>query len=75
MEVLTLGRFILEMSLMDYNIIRQKDSLVAASALLLASLKKGQDIWVSVYVVVLKSTVSWGATQYRVIFYIQYRLF
>ena len=45
MEVLTLGRFILEMSLMDYNIVRKKDSLVAASALLLASLMKGLDVW------------------------------
>jgi len=45
MEVLTLGRYILEMSLMDYNIIQQKDSKVAAASLLLASLMKGQDVW------------------------------
>ena len=47
MELLTLARYILEMSLMDYHVIQLSESLVAASALLLASLMKGMDIWVS----------------------------
>lgn len=46
METLTLARFILEMSLMEYEIIEEADSRVAAAALLLALKMKGQDEWV-----------------------------
>jgi hypothetical protein len=46
METLTLARYILEMSLMEYDIIEERDSLVAAAALLLAIKMKGQPEWV-----------------------------
>lgn len=46
METLTLSRFILETSLMDYDLVQERDSKVAAAALLLA-LKMKQQNWVS----------------------------
>jgi hypothetical protein len=46
METLTLARFVLEMSLMEYEIIEEADSRVAAAALLLALRMKGENEWV-----------------------------
>ena len=46
METLTLSRFILETSLMDYDLVLERDSKVAAAALLLA-LRMKQQNWVS----------------------------
>lgn len=40
MDTLTLARYILEMSLMEYDFIDVKDSMLAASALLLALVMK-----------------------------------
>jgi len=46
MELLTLARYILEMSLMSYDVAQKSESLVAAAALFLAATMKGQmDIW------------------------------
>lgn len=44
METLTLARYILEMSLMEYDLIEEKDSLLAAAALLLALRMKKNNI-------------------------------
>lgn len=41
METLTLARFILETSLMEYDLVEVKDSLMAASALMLAFQMQG----------------------------------
>ncbi|RWS12217.1 G2/mitotic-specific cyclin-B3-like protein [Dinothrombium tinctorium] len=41
MEVLTLARYVLEMSLMEYDLIEERDSLIAAASLLLALKMKG----------------------------------
>lgn len=46
METLTLARYVLEMSLLEYEIIEEADSRVAAAALLLALRMKGQFEWV-----------------------------
>ena len=46
MDVLTLGRYILEMSLMDYKYTQVADSMLAASALLLAISIKKFSAWV-----------------------------
>jgi cyclin B len=46
METLTLSRFILETSLMDYDLVQERDSKMAAAALLLA-LRMKQQNWVS----------------------------
>lgn len=46
METLTLARYVLEMSLMEYEIIEEADSRVAAAALLLALRMKSQSDWV-----------------------------
>lgn len=45
MEDLTLTRYILEMSLMDYELIDSSDSALAASALFLARIIKGEPTW------------------------------
>ncbi len=46
MDTLTLARYILEMSLMEYDFIDVKDSMIAASALLLALvMKKIKNPW------------------------------
>ncbi|XP_076335108.1 G2/mitotic-specific cyclin-B3-like [Tachypleus tridentatus] len=45
MEVLTLARYILETSLMDYDLIDIRDSMVAAAALLLAIQMKNLGEW------------------------------
>lgn len=45
MELLTLARYILETSLMDYDLIDVLDSKIAAAALLLA-LKMKKQTWV-----------------------------
>ena len=47
METLTLARYILETSLLDYDLVQERDSKIAAAALLLALKMKQQD-WVSV---------------------------
>lgn len=47
METLTLARYILEMSLMDYDVIEERDSLMAAAALMLALKMKKSPSWVS----------------------------
>lgn len=47
MEELTLARFILEMSLMEYELVEEKDSKIAAAALLLAIKMKGENQWVN----------------------------
>ncbi|KAL1439109.1 hypothetical protein MTO96_047565 [Rhipicephalus appendiculatus] len=41
MEVLTLARYVLESSLLDYNLVEQRESKMAAAALLQALLMKG----------------------------------
>ena len=46
MDVLTLGRYVLEMSLMDYKYTQMSDSKVAAAALLLAVSMKKTHTWV-----------------------------
>jgi cyclin, C-terminal domain len=47
MEELTLARFILEMSLMDYDLIEERESFMAAAALLLArKMKYPKDVTV-----------------------------
>lgn len=46
LETLTLARFVLESSLLDYTLISQRDSLMAAAALLQALRMKGMS-WVS----------------------------
>jgi len=46
MDILTLARYVLEMSLMEYEFIDIKDSMIAASALLLALvMKEVEDPW------------------------------
>lgn len=45
METLTLARFILETSLMDYDLLDVKDSLMAASALMLAFQMQNTSEW------------------------------
>ncbi|CAG2104075.1 unnamed protein product [Medioppia subpectinata] len=45
METLTLARFVLEMSLLEYEIIEEADSRVAAAALLLALRMMGEHNW------------------------------
>ena len=45
METLTLARFILETSLMDYDLLDVKDSLMAASALMLAFQMQNTSDW------------------------------
>ena len=45
METLTLARFILETSLMDYELLDVKDSLMAASALMLAFQMQNVNDW------------------------------
>lgn len=47
MDVLTLARYILEASLMDYDLIDEKDSKLSAAALLLALKMKKASTWVS----------------------------
>lgn len=49
MEELTLARFVLEMSLMDYDLIEERESFIAAASLLLARKMKhpnDNNIWV-----------------------------
>ena len=50
MEELTLARFILEMSLMEYELVEEKDSKIAAAALLLAIKMKGENQWVNLII-------------------------
>lgn len=45
METLTLARFILETSLMEYDLINVKDSLMAASALMMAFQMQNSGDW------------------------------
>jgi cyclin B len=45
METLTLARYILEMSLMEYELIEERDSKVAAAALMLALQMKKKGSW------------------------------
>ena len=53
METLTLARYILEMSLMDYDMISLRESEVAAASLLVALRMKKAGDWVSPRAVVL----------------------
>ena len=46
METLTLARYILEMTLMDYDIISLRESEVAAASLLVALRMKNAGDWV-----------------------------
>ena len=46
MDTLTLARFILEMSLMEYSLVTELDSKVASAALLLALKMKNLPAWV-----------------------------
>lgn len=46
MQTLTLGRYILERSLMDYRFTQQRDSKMAAASLLLALSIKKTSLWV-----------------------------
>lgn len=48
MDILTLGRYILETSLMVYPFTQQRDSLMASASLLLALTMKNAGTWVSV---------------------------
>ena len=45
MEDLTLTRYILELSLMDYELIDASDSALAAAALMLTRAVKGDNTW------------------------------
>lgn len=45
MEDLTLTRYILEMSLMDYDLVDSSDSTLAAAALLLTRIIRGENTW------------------------------
>ncbi len=58
MDVLTLGRYILEMSLMDYKYTQMSDSKVAAAALLLAVTMKKTHTWVRSSVIFIHPTMS-----------------
>lgn len=49
MDILTLARYILEASLMEYDLVDEKDSKVSASALLLALKMKKVSGWVSLF--------------------------
>ncbi|KAI8740149.1 G2/mitotic-specific cyclin-B3 [Biomphalaria glabrata] len=44
-ETLTLARFILEMSLMEYDLVKEKDSKVAAAALYIAMKMRKEGVW------------------------------
>lgn len=46
METLTLARYILEVSLMEYELVEERDSKIAGAALLLALNMKGTSTWV-----------------------------
>ena len=48
METLTLARYVLEMSLMDYDIISLRESEVAAASLLVALRMKSAGDWVRI---------------------------
>jgi cyclin B len=48
METLTMARFILEMSLMEYKFIKYRESKVASACLLLAMKMKKTGEWVGV---------------------------
>ena len=47
METLTLARYILELSLMEYNVLHEADSKLAAAVLYLAFKMKQSGDWVS----------------------------
>lgn len=47
METLTMGRYILEMSLMEYEFIKHRESKMASACLLLAMKMKKSGEWVS----------------------------
>lgn len=46
METLTLARYILELSLMEYNLITVRDSMLAAAALYIAQKMRKEGVWV-----------------------------
>ena len=56
---LTLSRYILETSQMDYSFIQMKDSFRAAAALLLAMKMDASGQWVSGIVTLVKITSTW----------------
>lgn len=45
MPTLTLARYVLELSLMDYSFLSLSDSKLAAAALVLALMMEGQTYW------------------------------
>lgn len=49
METLTLARYILELSLMDYSFVTEKDSMIAAASLFIAQKMRKEGSWVSRY--------------------------
>ena len=49
MITLTLARYILELSLMEYSLVTKRDSVIAAAALYIAMKMKGEGEWVSDY--------------------------
>ena len=58
METLTLARYVLEMSLMDYELISLRESEVAAASLLVALKMKKAGDWVSFRFVVVRLSSS-----------------
>ena len=54
METLTLARYILELSLMDYDLVKELDSMIAAAALYIAMRMRSEGSWVSIYFLPLK---------------------
>lgn len=51
METLTLARYILEISLMEYSLVVARDSLLAAAALYIAQKMRKEGAWVRTAVV------------------------
>ncbi|GFO31986.1 G2/mitotic-specific cyclin-b3 [Plakobranchus ocellatus] len=45
METLTLARYILELSLMEYDLVKERDSMIAASALYIAMKMRSEGAW------------------------------
>ena len=48
METLTLARYILELSLMEYDLVKERDSMIAAAALYIAMRMRKEGAWVCV---------------------------
>lgn len=61
METLTMARYILEMSLMEYEFIKYRESKMASACLLLAMKMKNAGEWVSCRVLLLCQKKKLGA--------------